>query len=147
MSHQGDGVRVFRADPGDLRLAYQAVVDVNGHAPADEAALEAFLVDDASYLLLAEVEGRAVGSLIGHRLRTPHAEQPHLLLYEIDVASAWRRRGIGRRLVEAFLDEARAAGARGAWVVTNRSNEAAMALYRSCGLTDTAPDDVVLKLV
>lgn len=147
MDRKGGKVRVFRAGAGDMGLAHQAVADVSAHAPGDAPALEAFLADDASYLFVAEVDGQAVGSLMGHRLRTPYAKQPHLLLYEIDVTPSWRRRGIGRRLVEAFLEEARAVGACGAWVVTNRSNAAAMALYRACGLTDSAPDDVVLKLV
>ncbi|MGE0191856.1 MAG: N-acetyltransferase family protein [Planctomycetota bacterium] len=147
MGDPENDVRVRRAGAGDLELARRAVADVNGHASADREALAAFLGDEASYLLVAEVDAEAVGSLIGHRLPTPYAARPHLLLYEIDVLSAWRRKGIGRRLVEAFLEEARALDARGAWVVTNRSNAAAMALYRACGLTATAPDDVVSKLV
>lgn len=146
MGQQANDVRVVRVGASGLELACRAVGDVNGHAPVDATALAAFLEDDASYLLVAEVDGAAVGSLIGHRLPTPHARRPHLLLYEIDVAHAWRRQGIGRRLVEAFLQEARAVDARGVWVVTNRSNVAAMELYRACGLTDTAADDVVLKL-
>jgi ribosomal protein S18 acetylase RimI-like enzyme len=49
-------------------------------------------------------------------------------------------------LVEKFIAEARVQGAFEVWVLTNQSNEAAMALYESCGLRRQNNDDVMLSL-
>ena len=77
-----------------------------------------------------------VGSLNGYSLVTPSSSQSQFLLYEIDVKEEWRRGGVGAALVDAFLSEARASGAREVWVVTNDSNQSAMAMYQRCGLRD-----------
>jgi ribosomal protein S18 acetylase RimI-like enzyme len=56
-----------------------------------------------------------------------------MFLYELAVDEPWRGRGIGRALVEALAEIARAAGCYGMWVVTDRTNEAARATYESTG--------------
>src|SRR3954470_12223721 len=124
---------VRRATADDLRLARQAVAEVHGRAPIDDAALAAFLAEPSRYLLLAIDAGRVVGSLHGHALRHPHRAAPQFLVYEIDVRPECRNRGVGGSLLAAFTAEARAAGAFEQWVLTSRSNVAAMAMYRAAG--------------
>lgn len=136
-------IRVLRAGIADLTLARQAVREVHGRELESDDAIAAFLADETRYLYLAAVGDEVAGSLNGYALTHPHTHRPQLLLYEIDVREAWRRRGIGSRLVTAFLEEARRLDAFGAWVVTDRGNEAAMAMYRSCGLGNSDLQDVV----
>lgn len=137
---------IVRARTAHRDLAREAVAELHGHAPVDEAALEEFLRDGRRYLLLAVEEGCLVGSLNGHALHHPHRAEPQFLLYGIDVREECRRRGIGRALVERFAAEARAAGAWEVWVLTGESNRAAMALYRRCGMRRENPDDVMFVL-
>ena len=113
------------------------VNDVEGGDP-DPAAIAEFLADPDCYLVVAVEDGVVVGTLDGYGLRQPHLRRPQFLLYEIDVAVEYRRRGIGRALVDAFADEARKRDAEVIWVLTHRSNAAAVALYRGCGF---APDE------
>ena len=87
-----------------------------------------------------------MGSLNGFRLLTPNGTRPQFLLYEIDVKETWRRRGVGAALVDAFVSEARSAGASEVWVVTNDANHAAMAMYRRRGFVRRHPDDVMLSI-
>jgi ribosomal protein S18 acetylase RimI-like enzyme len=47
----------------------------------------------------------------------------------------YRRRGIGRELIEAAAKKARDLGARIAYLEVRLKNEAAQALYRACGFT------------
>jgi aminoglycoside 6'-N-acetyltransferase I len=61
----------------------------------------------------------------------------------VGVAGGHRRRGIARRLLGALLAHADALGCREAWVLTERDNLPAMALYESTGGRE-APDDVVM---
>ena len=51
------------------------------------------------------------------------------------VTPAWQGKGIGRRLLQAVVEAARAGGARRLWLETNRVLEPAIRLYESVGFT------------
>jgi ribosomal protein S18 acetylase RimI-like enzyme len=142
-----DGLRILRATRTDLSLATAAVAQVHQRLPLDESALAVFLDDRSNILLLAMRGERVVGSLIGHSLRRPHDRAPQFLLYEIDVLPEHRQSGIGKALVEGFVDKANAAGANEVWVLTNRSNVAAMSMYRACGFDPEHQDDVMMRRI
>lgn len=57
-------------------------------------------------------------------------------LLTIAVAQALRRNGLGRRLMQGFLDEAVARGADSAFLEVAASNLAAQALYRAMGFAE-----------
>jgi ribosomal protein S18 acetylase RimI-like enzyme len=137
---------VFRARTSDVELARQAVGEVHGRTPIDEAALHLFLTDPACYQLLAAADRRVLGSLSGYSLRHPDRSTPQFLLYEVDVRPEFRRRGIGLALVNAFIDEAHAAAVFEIWVLSNESNQAAIELYRKCGFRRRNDDDVMLSV-
>jgi len=139
-------IAVMRIGPGDVGLARQAVRDVHERASVDDAELAPFLADSRNHLHVAVHAGEVVGSLNGYALRHPGRRKPQFLLYEIDVRANWRRRGIATRLVESFLAAARDAGAFEVWVLTNASNDAAMALYRRCGFARRNADDVMFSV-
>ncbi len=129
----------MRVSREEAELAHQAlrINDAEGADP-DPAAIAEFLADRDCFLIVAVEHAVVVGTLDGYALRQPQLRRPQFLLYEIDVAVEHRRRGIGRALVEAFADEARKWDAEVIWVLTHRSNAAAVALYRACGF---APDE------
>ena len=52
-----------------------------------------------------------------------------MFLYELAVDEPFRRRGIGRALVERLAALAREAGCYGMWVITDKDNDAARATY------------------
>jgi len=140
-------VTLLRARDADADLAREAIIELHGRTPVDETAMVEFLRDPARYLLLALEDRWVVGSLNGYALTHPHRREPQFLLYEIDVRPQRRNRGIGKTLVKTFIAEARAAGAFEVWVLTNQSNEAAMAMYSHCGLRRQNHDDVMLSLM
>ncbi|HET7499282.1 MAG TPA: GNAT family N-acetyltransferase [Candidatus Eisenbacteria bacterium] len=138
-------VSIVRATRDHADLARQALTELP-ERPVDESALREFLDDERRYLLLAVENGLAVGSLYGYALRQPYRVEPQFLLYALDVREGFRRRGIGRALVERFGAEARGAGAYEMWVLTSASNEAGMRLYERCGMRRENPDDVMWVL-
>jgi tRNA threonylcarbamoyl adenosine modification protein YeaZ/ribosomal-protein-alanine acetyltransferase len=71
------------------------------------------------------------GALIGYCACWMVFDELHI--NSLAVASAWRRRGMARRLLQRILSEAAAAGARSATLEVRRSNEAARALYEGLG--------------
>jgi ribosomal protein S18 acetylase RimI-like enzyme len=121
-------IRILR--PGDDELVAAAVHLFDGPARPDATAR--FLAVDGHHLLIAYEGGLAVGFVSGVEVTHPD-KGTEMLLYELAVEETFRRRGIGRALVEQLAARARAAGCYGMWVVTDHDNEAARGTYEGTG--------------
>jgi ribosomal protein S18 acetylase RimI-like enzyme len=147
------GIRVRRLTRGDEAVVQRLTADVDqfelsGAPPRDlpvprteEAAR--FLSVETNHLLLGFDHDEPVGLLLAYELLRRHGDEPKMHLYEIGVHEDYRRRGIGRSLIEGFAGLCRARGARHAFVLTDESNRAAMALYASTGGVRAPVDDAV----
>jgi ribosomal protein S18 acetylase RimI-like enzyme len=111
-------------------------------APANGAAR--FLDDPTAIAFVAMEDGEIVGWAWGYRQVRPDGRD-QVLLYEIETAAAWRRRGIGTRLLRAVLDLARDEGFARVWLCTNEGNVAAVALYEAADGQRFHTDDVVYR--
>jgi GNAT superfamily N-acetyltransferase len=89
---------------------------------------------DHADLLVAELDGRPVGYALAFHLLTLYANGVVAELQELMVAPEHRGRGIGRRLVTAIIERARAVGAVEVTVPTRRAAE----YYLRLGFEDTA---------
>jgi ribosomal protein S18 acetylase RimI-like enzyme len=108
---------------------------------ADVVALRNYLSDPRNIFLLAWVDDGAVGFLRGTALGQIHARHPQMFLYEVAVARRFRRRGVGKLLVQHLLDHCRAHHFEEAFVFTDPRNRAAVRLYRSTGAVTETPRD------
>ncbi|MGW3200218.1 GNAT family N-acetyltransferase [Streptomyces sp. NPDC001118] len=103
--------------------------------PARSAWAERFLAAAGHHLLLAYADGGPVGFVSG--VETVHPDKgTEMFLYELAVGEPYRRRGIGRALVERLAALARERGCYGMWVGVDTGNDAALAAYRSAGGKD-----------
>ncbi|MGW1285095.1 N-acetyltransferase family protein [Streptomyces sp. NPDC002586] len=103
--------------------------------PARSAWAERFLAAAGHHLLLAHADGGPVGFVSG--VETVHPDKgTEMFLYELAVGEPYRRRGIGRALVERLAALARERGCYGMWVGVDTGNDAALAAYRSAGGKD-----------
>lgn len=125
-------VKVIRLGPEDGRLAEVAVRTFKGSS-RPRRDLEVFLENRANYLLVAEADGCLAGFLLAYRLERADRGEDQMFVYEIEVAPAWRRRGIGASLMRRITETAREEGMFEAFILTDRANDAARALYRSTG--------------
>jgi len=102
---------------------------------------EKFLANKDNSLFLAFWEGKIAGFLTGYRLQRIDKRKAEVLLYEISVHENFRKRGIGKALIQALKHWAKEVGADEVWVITNKSNTAAVAMYESEGGLIEATDE------
>ena len=121
-------IRVCR--PGDDGLVAAASHLFDGPARPDATAR--FLAEAGHHLLLAYEGERAVGFVSGVEVTHPD-KGTEMFLYEFAVDEPFRRRGIGRALVDRLAALARDAGCYGMWVITAEANVAARATYEGTG--------------
>ncbi len=134
-------MNIHLLEPGDEELL------IRGLALTDEGPVwleqASRHLSDKDLVCVAAVEaGQVVGFIYGHVLR--RFEAVSFFIYSVDVADIHQRQGIAKAMMAALAAE----GAKGRWdemfVLTNRSNIAAMALYASAGGVIPPPDDVVM---
>lgn len=87
------------------------------------------IADEASVIYLLTRDGTVLG-YGGLKTIPPEAE-----VYNIVVEERARRQGLGRKILQKLLAHARAAGVRQIFLEVNARNDAALALYASCGFT------------
>ncbi len=113
--------RIRRLRPGDERVV---------EALATREPRTELLHDERTIFLAAFDAERPVGFVLGYVLPRRHGHARTLLVYEVEVADSHRRRGIATALMRRLAEES---GAEEGFVLTERDNDAANALYRSLG--------------
>jgi len=103
--------------------------------PIDPDLTAEFLADHRHHIAVAIDDGLVVG--FASAVHYIHPDKlPELWINEIAFAPAYRRRGLGKAVLKALFEVGRALNCREAWILTDRSNLAAMALYSSAGGTE-----------
>jgi len=113
---------------------YNAFYGRHGETALPEAVTQTtwerfFDAGEPVHALVAEVEGRVVG--LAHYLfhRSTTAITPHCYLQDLFTSEAARGRGVGRALIEAVIERARAVGSSRVYWHTHETNAAAQRLY------------------
>ena len=111
--------------------------------PIVESSAKEFLADPRHRIVVALENDLVVGFVSAVIYVHPDKPAPELWINEIGVAPTHQRQGIGKSLMQAILEEAKRSGCTEAWVLTDRSNLPAMAMYKSAGGEETLPDSVM----
>ncbi len=111
------------------------------------ARMDAVLADPSTHAWVAEVDGQAVAHLIAreHRLAAHVYLHPQhtLLVDQLAVDPAHRRRGIGRALMDTVVERAQQRGASRVELTVRAHNEGASAFYAALGYV---PSQTLLEL-
>jgi len=138
---------VWLADGADADAVASLLVAFRNHLGFDDPPDEAFLASveriieepSSEYLLGASSRGAEPAGVVQLRYRwSVWRDAEDCELEDLFVAPAARRAGLGRALVGAAIDRARARGCRRIALDTAERNEGAVALYRSFGFSDEA---------
>jgi ribosomal protein S18 acetylase RimI-like enzyme len=130
-------------DEGVLMNVAPSVFD----APIDPRLTSEFLHDPRHHIAVSIDNGVVVG--FASAVHYVHPDKaPQLWVNEVAVAPSHRRRGLGQAMLRLLFDVGRAHKCTMAWVLTDRTNAAAMALYCSLrgreGADDEGPSDATL---
>lgn len=125
--------------PADSVILNHVAADVFDDPIVISSAQE-FLSDARHRLVVALDDHLVVGFVSAVIYLHPDKSAPELWINEIGVAPTHQRQGIGKMLLQHLLEDARQSGCVEAWVLTERQNIAAMAMYRSAGGIEETPD-------
>lgn len=109
--------------------------------PVDPTQAYAFLATRVNAIVVALSQGEVVGFASGTVLMHPD-KPPFFFINEVSVHEDFRRRGVGRRLVDRICDQAWDRGCAGIWLATEADNAAARGLYKSADARETG--DIVV---
>jgi ribosomal protein S18 acetylase RimI-like enzyme len=123
---------------GDDRILMNVAAEVFDN-PIDPELTKEFLDDPRHHIAVAIDDGLVVGFASGVHYIHPD-KQPELWINEVAVAPTRRRRGLGQALLKALFEVGRSHRCAASWVLTNRNNAAALALYSSVGGTPQADE-------
>jgi aminoglycoside 6'-N-acetyltransferase I len=108
----------------------------------DSRLVAEFLGDERHHLVVAIDQGQVIGFASGVHYVHPD-KSPELWINEVGVAPGHQGRGVGKAVMQALLQHGKSLGCGEAWVLTDRSNLAAMRLYASTGGQEAARDQVM----
>jgi [ribosomal protein S18]-alanine N-acetyltransferase len=121
-------VQIDPLEPGDCaRVAELAALTGGGFDPATELG--------RAYAKLWVARREPGAAPIGFVLTWRAADETHVLDLAVDPSA--RRGGVGRRLVETVIAEARSTGARMVLLEVRASNTSALSLYRAAGFVES----------
>jgi ribosomal protein S18 acetylase RimI-like enzyme len=131
---------VLAEDEEDFDLAERGAAS---RPLADEEAA-AYLREPTVLHWAAEEGGVVVGHLVSYVELRRSGEPRQLLLYEIGVREASRRRGVGTALVQAMRGWMSYEGVAEAWVLAD--NPEAVAFYAACGFVRDEKQPIQMTL-
>ncbi len=127
-------IKLRRLQPTDPDLAAIATELNASDSEVDkrftDASLRDFLRDPERFYLLAYAGDHIAGATHGYVLHHP-AGAKYLYIDEVDTMEQYRRRGVGRLMMEEAFRIGREHGCTEAWLGTEHNNEPAKALYLS----------------
>src|SRR6516225_1083646 len=129
-------------NPDDAAVLDRVAEDVFD-GPVDARWAAAFLADSRHHLAVAVEAEQVVGFASGVHYVHPD-KPPELWVNEVGVSPAQQNRGVGRRLLAALFERARALGCAQAWVGTERTNAPARRLYAVAGGVEEPEDFVIV---
>lgn len=96
----------------------------------EEEKFYSFIENQNNIALIEVIEDKVVGLVWGYVLDRMDSE-PMMFIYSVDVIKEFRRKGIAKKLVGAFIDEANKRGFRNSFLITDKGNIPANKLYQS----------------
>ena len=130
-----------------LGQLFEQEAEFKPDAPKQEAALKMILADPKAGRLFVAKDGSKVVAMASLLYTVSTAEGGKAALFEdLVVRSDYRKQGIGARLLEHVITQARAEGVLRLTLLTDMQNEQAQVLYRRLGFVGSPMKPMRLKI-
>lgn len=103
-----------------------------------------FLNNAKNYAYIALDEEIIAGFAFGYILDTFYSE-PMFYMHSIDVSDPYKRKGLGKSIMNKIFEDCKVQGIRKCFLITNKSNISAVNLYQSIGGKLLNNDDIVYE--
>ena len=131
-----DVVRLQRQDLALARDTFAMMGEVfaeDSWLPLSDRYLTEVLGQGRVWVYAAVLDSVPIGGVTAHVLPMTRGETSEMLIYDLAVRDDWRRRGVGRALVQQLLKGAAAAGIGEVWVPADNDDLHALDFYRHTG--------------
>jgi GNAT superfamily N-acetyltransferase len=115
--------------PGDEELLHRAL---RAFKDVDAVAPDLFLNEPRTHSFVALDGDDVIGWCFGYELLRPEGRWM-MVLSGVDVLKERRREGVGRALLDRFVELARSKGHARMWLLTDAGNDVARRLYEGAG--------------
>jgi len=102
-----------------------------------------FLSSDKNYMLVYRIEDKVAGFAYGYELQRFDGRKNMMYMHQVEVLPEFRKGGIGRKLMEGFIEICKNNDCQRLFLITNKSNTAAVTLYERSGGKAPSDDDIV----
>jgi GNAT superfamily N-acetyltransferase len=135
-------IRIRKGEPGDIQTMvtflhhlFELEKDFAIDADKNRVGLQLLLVDQhAGTIYIAEAAGKVVGMVTAQIVVSTSSGGYSILLEDMYVASGFRRKGIGTKLLEQVIVWGSRQGAHRIQLVADVTNIGALMFYRQAGL-------------
>lgn len=121
-----------------LRLLFSIEEDFSFNEVKQRRGLVMLLHSDRGCILVAEAVGRVIGMCTGQLVVSTAEGGPAVVVEDMVVDPAHRRRGVGRSLMKAMAGWAKEQGATRLQLLADKNNPLALAFYERIGWQTTA---------
>jgi ribosomal protein S18 acetylase RimI-like enzyme len=123
-------------------LLMKQIVEKFKSVNTDINRIDAFLRNDLDYVVACIEDNVVVGFLLAYELQR-FDKNNMMYVHEVDVVPEYRRRGIGRQMIEEVIRICEECGVYKLFLITNKSNVPACRLYEVTG-GKVVEDDSIL---
>jgi len=135
-------IRIRKGEPGDIQTMvtflhhlFELEKDFAIDADKNRVGLQLLFVDQhAGTIYIAEAAGKVVGMVTAQIVVSTSSGGYSILLEDMYIASGFRRKGIGTKLLEQVIVWGSGQGARRVQLVADVTNIEALMFYRQVGL-------------
>lgn len=126
----------------DIDLLKNSIVE-KGTVIKSVSNIEKFLSNENNYLIAYIENDEILGFVLAYTLQRYDGRGEMLYLHEIDVVESHRKQGIATKLMNEIKELKDKNGFDKIFLVTNKSNDAAVSLYESTGGITSSDDDII----
>lgn len=125
-------IKVQKDDTTIINFIIENLID-NSDEKASANHIETLLIDNRTYLLAAILNDNVIDYALAYRFPSLYSSDYLAYLYDIEVLKAYRRKGVGRLLIETLLTHLKSDGVSELWLGTATDNVEGQALFSATG--------------